>query len=125
MTDFEKMNSYKAPDNPVADRYFNMVQEEIKKLIKQDKDIQPNQIEFFNQEIFNQPVEIQDQIRQYIDKAVSNNLNIKKVAKVIYKKFRPQVKINNFTKDTSNIPNQLMGEGRRIKTFEQFNDNEI
>lgn len=121
MTDFEKMNSYKAPDNPIIDRYFDMVQNEIKELIKQDKDIKPNQIETFNKEIFNQPAEMQNQIRQYIDKAVGNNLDIKKVASVIYDKFKKQVKTNNFTKDNSNVPNQLMGEARKIKTFEQFN----
>ncbi len=122
MTDFENMNTYKIPTNPLAERYFDIVQNEIKSLIKKDKDISPNQIEIFNREIFNQPIEIQDQIKQYIDKAVNNNLDIKKVSQVIYDKFKKQIKNNFFTKDSNDIPNKLLGESRRIKTFEQFNN---
>ncbi len=39
----------------IVARYFDLVQEEIKKLISEDKEIKPNQVEDFNNEIFNQP----------------------------------------------------------------------
>jgi hypothetical protein len=50
-----------------------------------------------------------------------NNLDIKKIAKIIYDKFKLQVKNNIFNqKDSQNVPNKLMGERHHIKTFEQF-----
>ena len=102
-------------------KYFDLVQDEIKKLIQDDKTIKPNQIEEFNREIFNQPDEIKVQIRDYISKASENNLDIKKVAQIIYDRFKTQVKNNHFNQDKVNdIPNQLMGEKRYIKTFEEF-----
>ena len=106
----------------VVSRYFDIVQEEIKKLISQDKEIKPEQVEQFNSEIFNQPEEIEGQMRQYIDKATMNNLDIKKVAKIIYDKFKVQVKNNIFNqKDSQEVPNPMIGERKHIKTFEQFN----
>ena len=106
----------------VVSKYFDIVQQEIKKLISEDNEIKPEQVEVFNQEIFNQPDEIQDQIRQYVDKASTNNLDIKKVAQVIYDKFKLQVKNNIFDqKDTQNVPNPMVGERRFIKSFENFN----
>jgi hypothetical protein len=105
----------------IVSRYFDLVQNEIKKLISEDKEIKSNQIDQFNDEIFNQPDEIQAEIRQYIDKATMNNLDIKKIAKIIYDKFKLQVKNNIFNqKDSQNVPNKLMGERHHIKTFEQF-----
>lgn len=107
----------------IVSRYFDIVQEEIKKLISEDKEIKQSQVEIFNNEIFNQPDEITGQIRQYIDKATNNNLDIKKVAKVIYDKFKLQVKNNVFNKDDVNdVPNPMVGERKHIKTFEQFNE---
>ena len=106
----------------VISKYFDMVQQEIKKLISEDNEIKPEQVELFNQEIFNQPDEIQEQMRLYIDKASTNNLDIKKVAQVIYDKFKLQVKNNVFDqKDTQNVPNPMLGERRFIKSFENFN----
>lgn len=105
----------------IVARYFDLVQEEIKKLISEDKEIKPNQVEDFNNEIFNQPEEIQGQMRQYIDKATMNNLDIKRIAKIIYDKFKLQVKNNIFNqKDSQPVPNAMMGERHHIKTFEQF-----
>ena len=86
----------------IVGKYFDLVQEEIKKLISEDKEIKQSQVQTFNDEIFNQPDEITAQIRQYIDKATNNNLDIKKVAKVIYDKFKLQVKNNVFNKDDVN-----------------------
>ncbi len=43
----------------IVSRYFDLVQNEIKKLISEDKEIKSNQIDQFNDEIFNQPDEIQ------------------------------------------------------------------
>jgi len=107
----------------IVSRYFDIVQEEIKKLISEDKEIKQSQVEMFNNEIFNQPDEISGQIRQYIDKATNNNLDIKKVAKVIYDKFKLQVKNNVFNKDDVNdVPNPMVGERKHIKTFEQYNE---
>jgi len=63
----------------IVEKYFDLVQNEIKKLISEDKEIKPAQVEQFNDEIFNQPEEIQGQMRQYIDKATMNNLDIKKM----------------------------------------------
>jgi len=106
----------------VISKYFDMVQQEIKKLISEDNEIKPEQVELFNQEIFNQPDEIQEQMRLYIDKASTNNLDIKKVAQVIYDKFKLQIKNNVFDqKDTQNVPNPMLGERRFIKSFENFN----
>jgi len=105
----------------IVARYFDMVQEEIKKLISEDKEIKPSQVELFNQEIFNQPDEITSVIRQYIEKATMNNLDIQRVAKIIYDKFKLQVKNNVFNKDEVNdVPNPMVGERKHIKTFEQF-----
>ena len=114
------IDSKNSNDDIVA-RYFDEVQNEIKKLISQDKEIKPKEVEKFNNEIFNQPEEIQNQIRQYIDKATMHNLDIKKVAKIIYDKFKLQIKNNVFNQDDVNdVPNKLVGEKRHIKTFEQF-----
>lgn len=110
----------------IADKYFDLVQQEIKKLISQDKEIKPNEVEKFNNEIFNQPEDIKLEIRNYIDKATMNDLDIKRVAKVIYDKFKLQVKNNVFNQtDSQNVPNPLIGERKHIKTFEQFNDNKF
>jgi hypothetical protein len=105
----------------IVSKYFDLVQEEIKRLISQDKEIKSSQVQEFNNQIFNQPDEIQGQIRQYIDKATMNNLDIKKVAKTIYDKFKLQVKNNVFNQtDTQNVPNPMVGERKHIKTFENF-----
>jgi len=104
----------------IVSRYFDIVQQEIKKLISQDKEIKPNQVELFNNEIFNQPEDIQTEIRQYIDKATMNNLDLKKVAKIIYDRFKVQIKNNIFNQtDKQDVPNKLMGESR-IYNFQKF-----
>ena len=109
-------------NDDIVSKYFDLVQNEIKKLISEDKEIKSSQIDEFNNEIFNQPEEIQGQMRQYIDKATMNNLDIKRIAKIIYDKFKLQVKNNIFNqKDSQPVPNTMMGERHRIKTFEQFN----
>ena len=105
----------------IISKYFDLVQEEIKRLISQDKEIKPSQVQEFNNQIFNQPEDIQIQIRQYVDKASLNNLDIKRVAKEIYDKFKLQVKNNVFNqKDTQPVPNPMVGERKHIKTFENF-----
>jgi len=105
----------------IISKYFDLVQEEIKRLISQDKEIKPSQVQEFNNQIFNQPEDIQTQIRQYVDKASLNNLDIKRVAKEIYDKFKLQVKNNVFNqKDTQPVPNPMVGERKHIKTFENF-----
>ena len=105
----------------IVSRYFDIVQDEIKKLISEDKEIKPDEVQKFNDEIFNQEEEIQGQMRQYIDKATMNDLDIKKVAKIIYDKFKLQVKNNVFNQDdVNNVPNPMIGERRYIKTFEDF-----
>jgi hypothetical protein len=108
-------------NDAVISRYFDIVQDEIKELISQDKEIKPDEIERFNNEIFNQPVEIQDKIREYIDTATEKNLDMKKVAKTLYDKFKLQVKNNIYNQDDKqDVPNQLMGERKHIMTFEKF-----
>jgi hypothetical protein len=110
----------------IVSKYFDLVQNEIKMLISQDKEIKPEEIEKFNAEIFNQPDEIRGEIQTYIDKAATNNLDIKRVAQEIYNRFKLQVKNNVFNqKDVADVPNKLLGEKRHIKTFEQFNDNKF
>lgn len=106
----------------IVARYFDEVQNEIKRLISEDKDIKPNQIDIFNKEIFNQPDDIKNEIQSYIDKASMNNLDIKKVAKVIYDRFKLQIKNNVFDQvDKQDVPNPLLGERKHIMTFEKFN----
>jgi hypothetical protein len=105
----------------VVSRYFDIVQDKIKKLISEDEEIKPEQVEEFNNEIFNQPEEIEGEMRQYIDKATMNDLDIEKVAKIIYDKFKVQVKNNIFNqKDSQPVPNAMVGERKHIKTFEHF-----
>ena len=105
----------------IINKYFDLVQQEIKTLISEDKEIKPEQIDQFNAEIFNQPIEIQSEIRNYIDKATMNNLDIKKVAKIIYDRFKTQVKNNVFNQqDSQDVPNKLLGERKFIKTYEQW-----
>jgi len=105
----------------IINKYFDLVQQEIKNLISEDKEIKPSQVEQFNAEIFNQPDEITSEIRNYIDKASTNNLDIKKVAEEIYNRFKLQIKNNVFNqKDAQNVPNPLLGERKHIKTFENF-----
>ena len=53
----------------IIKKYFDLVQDEIKRLISEDTEIKSNEVELFNNEIFNQPEEIQNEIRNYIDKA--------------------------------------------------------
>ena len=106
-------------NDDIVKKYFDLVQEEIKKLISEDKEIKPNEVETFNNEIFNQSDEIKDQIKGYIDQAAMNNLDIKKIAKVIYDKFKVQVKNNVFNQtDAANVPNTLMGE--KTMNFDDF-----
>lgn len=105
----------------IVNKYFDLVQQEIKKLISEDPEIKPSQIEEFNAQIFNQPEEITAQIRELVDSAYSDNVDIKKVAKTIYDKFKVQVKNNVFnTTDKQDVPNPLVGERKHIKTFEAF-----
>jgi len=105
----------------IVKKYFDMVQEEIKKLISEDKEIKPEQIQQFNDEIFNQDNEMMAEIQMYIDRASTNNLDIKKIAKTLYDKFKVQVKNNLFNQeDAQNVPNKLMGERKFIKTYENF-----
>jgi len=105
----------------IVSRYFDEVQNEIKRLISEDHEIKPEQVELFNTEIFNQPDEIQNEIRTYIDKATMNNLDIKKIAKVIYDRFKVQVKNNVFDqKDSQKVPNPMLGERKNVITFEKF-----
>lgn len=118
----DNINNIDSKNNTVVSKYFDLVQNELKKLISNDKDIKSNEIERFNNEIFNQPVEIQDKIREYIDNATEKNLDIKKVAKTLYDKFKLQIKNNLYNQDDKqDVPNQLMGERKYIKTFEIFN----
>ena len=50
-----------------------------------------------------------------------NNLDIDRVAKIIYDKFKLQVKNNLFNqKDAQPVPNPMLGERKHIKTFENF-----
>ncbi|MCK9415211.1 hypothetical protein M0Q97_00970 [Candidatus Dojkabacteria bacterium] len=110
-------------NDAVVSKYFDLVQNELKGLISKDKDIKSDEIERFNNEIFNQPIEIQDKIREYIDNATEKNLDIKKVAKTLYDKFKLQIKNNLYNQDDKqDVPNQLMGERKHIMTFEKFFD---
>ena len=107
--------------NDIVAKYFDVVQDKIKKLISEDKEIKQDQIQDFNDQIFNQEDEIQNQIRYFIDKATMNNLDLDRVAKIIYDKFKLQVKNNFFdTKDSQPVPNPMLGERKHIKTFEGF-----
>lgn len=108
----------------IVKKYFDMVQEEIKKLISEDKEIKPEQVQQFNDEIFNQDDQMKADIQMYIDQASTNNLDIKRIAKTLYDKFKVQVKNNVFNqKDVQNVPNKLMGERKFIKTYEIFKNN--
>jgi hypothetical protein len=50
-----------------------------------------------------------------------NDLDIKRIAKIIYDKFKLQVKNNVFNqKDSQEVPNTMMGERKHIKTYERF-----
>jgi hypothetical protein len=109
----------------IIKKYFDLVQDEIKHLISEDKEIKQNQIETFNNEIFNQTDEIKNQIKNFVDRAATNNLDIKRIAKSLYDKFKIQVKNNVFNQtDPANIPNKLMGE--KTMNFDDFSKiNEI
>ncbi len=120
----DNINNLDSKNDAVVSKYFDLVQNVIKELISKDKDIKSDEIERFNNEIFNQPVEIQDKIREYIDNATKKNLDIKKVAKTIYDKFKLQIKNNLYNQDDKqDVPNQLMGERKHIMTFEKFKNN--
>lgn len=108
-------------NDAIIDKYFDIVQEEIKRLISNDKEIKKDEVDIFNDEIFNQPDDMKAQIKQYIENATENNFDVNKVAKTLYDKFKTQVKNNIFNqKDQQNVPNQLMGERKYIKSFEVF-----
>lgn len=103
--------------------YFDKVQDEIKKLIDEDNDMTSEEIEIFNNEIFNQSSETSLDIKKYINDASTNNLDIKGVAKTLYDKFKTQIKNNVFINknDVQNVPNKLLGERKYIMNFEKFN----
>src|ERR1035437_7877802 len=105
----------------IVSRYFDEVQQKIKKLISEDKNIKQSQIQEFNDEIFNQPDDIKTEIHTYIDKATMNDLDLDKVAKIIYDRFKTQVNnnLNNQT-DNQNVPNPMLGERKNVMTFEKF-----
>lgn len=106
--------------NDFIDKYFDIVQQKIKELISQDKEIKQKDIDRFNDEIFNQPDDIQTAIRNYIEGAADNNLDVEKIAKSLYDKFKLQVKNNEFAiNDIQDVPNKLMGE-RKLMTFESY-----
>jgi len=91
--------------------YFDLVQDKIKKLISEDKEIKKSEIQLFNDEIFNQPDDIKTEISNYINQATMNNLDLDRIAKVLYDKFKDQVKNNIFNQtDNQNVPNPMLGE---------------
>ena len=110
-------------NDDVTKRYFDIVQDRIKKLAIKNYGFNEEQAQEFNNAMFNQDdIDVMNDIKEYIDKASDNNLDIDKVAKTLFDKFKLQVKNNLFNKDTINdIPNNL-DERKHIKTFEQFNN---
>lgn len=115
-------------NDAIAERYFDIVQNKIKELAAKNNDFSEEEAQEFNNAIFNQDDnEVMIQIKEYINKASDNNLDLDKVAKTLYDKFKLQVKNNLFNVDKINdIPNKLVDERKHIKTFEQFNnDNKV
>lgn len=105
----------------INSRYFELVQDKIKELISEDKEIKPDEVELFNREIFNQNDQILTQIKEFIDKSSMGNLDINRVAKTIYDRFKLQIKNNIFNKDDVNdVPNKLLGENKLIKKFDNY-----
>jgi len=102
----------------VIARYFDLVQEEIKKLAKADG-IKDDKIQQINDEIVNMG-SIDNKLKPYIDQAAVNDLDIKRIAKEIYKDLGPKVKNNLFNQnDPNGVPNKLKGE-RKIQNFGEF-----
>lgn len=118
-----KQDQINTSNEDINSRYFDIVQNKIKELAGKDKSLSEEQADDFNNAIFDQDDgDVMVQIKEFIDKATDNNLNLDKVAKVLYDRFKLQVSNNLFNKDSVNdVPNQLMGERKRIKTYEQFN----
>ena len=105
----------------INSRYFELVQDKIKELISEDKEIKPDEVELFNREIFNQNDQILTQIKEFIDKSSMGNLDINRVAKTIYDRFKLQIKNNIFNKDDVNdVPNKLLGENKLINKFDNY-----
>jgi len=102
----------------VITKYFDLVQEEIKRLAKEDG-IPEDKIQQLNDDIVDMG-SIDNKLKPFIDQAALNDLDIKKIAKDLYDEIGPKVKNNTFNQnDPQGVPNKLKGE-RKIQNFGEF-----
>lgn len=102
------------------EHYFQQIQERIKELLFDDSNIKKDDIEKFNNLIFDQnDYDVNKDIQHYVEDSFTNSVDIDIVAKGLIDRFYDKVFLNNFNKDTKNdIPNNL--EERKIMTFEKY-----
>jgi uncharacterized protein YneF (UPF0154 family) len=105
----------------IAAFYFNEVQEEIKRQLADNPDIKEDQIQEINDNIFlDDDSEQLRKIREQIESAASNNVDVGAIAReILSKKFLNQF-VNVATVDTiNNVDNPMLDEGKLMK-FEAF-----
>jgi len=103
-----------------VDSYFQAVQDKIKELLSQDKKLQPDDIQKFNDAIFTQDdYDARKDIQQYVNSTAKDDVDLDVVAKQILNKYYDMVFVNDFNKDNVNdIENPL--DEKKLMKFSRF-----
>jgi len=110
-------------NEPIIDKYFDMVQDKIKEILTKDKSLKDADVQKFNDLIFTQnDYEVRKDIQEYINNAANKSVDTEKIANALLDKFYTMVKTNDFNKDTVNDVQNNLQENKfvHLKKYNNF-----